>query len=60
MSTYTVTYYPPGSTSPVAVSNIEAQEFLYTAEAVVFVDSSNAYVLAVPLALEPVVQRTAA
>lgn len=62
MSTYQVTYYPPGLASGSAgvPVTVQAKEFVYTADAVVFVDDTNAYILAVPLALDPVVLRTVA
>lgn len=62
MSTYQVTYYPPALVpgSSGIMLTVGAKEFIYTPDAVVFVDDSNAYILAVPLALDPVIVRTAA
>lgn len=59
MNTYQVTYYPPGSTTAVTVP-VQAVDFDIVDEFVLFLDAAKTTVLAVPLALDPVIQRMAA
>lgn len=57
MNTYQVTYYPAIG-SPVVLT-IQAKEFVYTPDAVYFADDQGQTVLTIPLALDPVILRTA-
>ena len=61
MNTYSVTYFPPSTTTPATVAQ-QAASYDIDEAFVLFLDDSNPaqVVLAVPLALNPVIQRTAA
>lgn len=58
MNTYSVSYFPPGATTAVTVP-VQAADFDIVDEFVLFLDAAKTTVLAVPLALDPVIQRTA-
>ena len=60
MNTYQVTYFPPGGTSPATVTQ-QSAAYDIGEEVVLFLDDSDPaqIVLAVPLALNPIIQRTA-
>ena len=65
MNTYKVTYWPPTGNStavPVSMSidGIPAYSFSCEGDHLVFIDTENHPLLAVPVALNPVVTQTAA
>ena len=57
MSTYTVTYWPIGSTDP-TVEEITAASYSTDNAYVNFVDGSDVKILSIPLSLAPIVQLT--
>lgn len=59
MNTYTVTYFPPGASAPPSAITVQAVEFFTDPEFVLFIDTDRATVLAVPLALTPIITRAA-
>lgn len=58
MNTYQVTYYAPGATTP-STMTVQAADYTYEPDVVVFLDANRDSVLSVPLALLPIVERTA-
>lgn len=61
MDTYSITYFPAGATNPTTLA-VQAAGFDLGEDFVLFVDASSPpqVVLAMPRALSPVIQRTAA
>lgn len=61
MNTYQVTLYSAGSVSPFPQYTVQAHEFAFTDQFVLFLNDSTprATVLAVPLDLNPVINLTA-
>jgi hypothetical protein len=54
VNTYQVTYFPPGSSSPVVLT-VKAVAFDYMPDVVSFIGENNEPVFAVPVSLDPVV-----
>lgn len=59
MNTYQVSYFPQGFAAAQTIV-VNATEFMFNDLYVLFFDMSKTIVLAVPLALDPVITRTAA
>lgn len=61
MNTYSVVYFPSATgSSPSVVATVQAFEFVIEEGFIVFIDSKNHALFAVPVALNPVVTQTAA
>lgn len=59
MNTYSVVWYPPGSSTAAPPQFVPAKEMVVEEDFVVFLGASGQIVFAVPVALDPVVTLTA-